>query len=85
MTKKCIAKNLDANGFENIVNRNDFDFNTKTLHEILFHIANGNTITYDFAIENMIMPGLQIKNFNRYIQQHKKLASFSISQRNRTP
>ena len=45
-----LPQNLDANGFEIFANQNDFDFNTKTLHELLCHIVNGNPILYDFTI-----------------------------------
>ena len=49
--KNILPQNLDANKFENIANRDDFDFNTKKLHEILCYIVNGNPITDIFTIE----------------------------------
>ena len=45
-----LSQNLDANGFENVANRGDFDFNTKTLYKILCHIANVNPLPSDLTI-----------------------------------
>ena len=45
-----LPQNMDANEFENVSNCDDFDLNTKILHEILFHIANGNPLPADFVI-----------------------------------
>ena len=42
--------NLDGNGFENVANRDDFGFITKTPHEIIFYIVNKSPLPYNFAI-----------------------------------
>ena len=58
-----LPQNMDVNGFENVANRDDFGFNTITLHEILCHIENGNILPTNFTIENMMILGFQMYIF----------------------
>ena len=46
-----LPDNLDANEFENFANWDTFDFNTRTLNEILCHIANDNPLPENLEIE----------------------------------
>ena len=57
-----IPQNLYGNGLEDVANRKDVGLNTKKLHEIIYHIENGNHIPSDSTIEKNIMPGLQRKS-----------------------
>ena len=52
-----------ANGFEYVSNRDNFDFNTKTLHEILCHVVNGNPLPANFTTEKIMMPVLRMEIF----------------------
>ena len=46
-----LPQNLDANEFVNVFNSDDFGFNTKTFHEIICNISNGNPLPANFTIE----------------------------------